>query len=147
MKTKITILILAALIQTVFLPIDLVALLLITQALIRSEKSNLILAFIIGLLVSHLSELPLGIMSLLYIFEVELVQFFKKIPLSGIFISFLIIFFVLFLNSIFYSIISATTPFIWPKLFIEMLLSIPIYIIWQFWQSRFVVKKDIKLKL
>ena len=147
MKTQIVILILASLVQVVFLPIDLVVLLLISQALIKNEKSNLWLAFFIGLFVAHLQQLPLGILSLIYIFEIELVQILRKMPLSGIFISFIIIFFVLFINSLVYSIIFSPTLILWPKLFIEMILSIPTYIIMSFWQDRFIAKKDIKLKV
>lgn len=147
MKTQIVILILTSLIQAVFLPMDLVALLLVTQALVKNEKNNLLLAFFIGLFVSHLQQLPLGLLSLIYIFEIELVQILKKIPLSGIFTPFFIIFLVLFINSSLYSIIFSQTIIIWPKLFIEIILSIPTYIIMSFWQDRFVVKKDIKLKV
>lgn len=147
MKTQIAILILASLIQVVFWEVNLVVLLLIIQALIRNEKSNLLLAFFMGLFVAHLQELPLGLLSLIYIFEIELVQILKKIPLSGIFTPFFIIFLVLFINSSLYSIIFSQTLIVWPKLFIEIILSIPTYIIMSFWQDRFVVKKDIKLKV
>lgn len=147
MKIQIVTLVLASLIQVVFLPIDLVALLLITQALIRNEKNNLIITFFIGLFMAHLQQLPLGLLSLIYIFEIELVQILKKIPLSGIFIPFLVTAFVLIINSIFYSIIASHTLIFWPKLFIEMILSIPTYIIMSFWQDRFIIKKDIKLKV
>lgn len=147
MKKQIVILIVASLIQVVFLEVNLVALLLITQALVKYEKNNVWLAFFMGLFMAHLQQLPLGLLSLIYILEIELVQLFKKIPLSGIFTPFLIIFFVLFVNSVFYSIIFTQTLIIWPKLFIEIILSIPTYIIMSFWQDRFVVKKDIKLKV
>ena len=82
MKTFVITLIIAAFLQTTILPIDLVLLILICRTYIKSEKSNLYLAFAFGLLNSHLNLNLLGLQSLVYLFFVQTTESLSKMRLD-----------------------------------------------------------------
>lgn len=148
MKTIIIILILLAFLQTTVLPLDLVLIILICRAYIRTDKANLYLSFFMGLLVSHLNLAPLGIQSILYISSVQITQMLSKSRLAGN--SFIIIplsFSLLLINEVINSLIMHQSFQIFPKVFIESILSLPALFLLKLWEERFIVRKDIKLKL
>jgi len=70
MKTLIVILIIASFLQTTILPIDLVLLVLICRAYIKSERANLYLAFAFGMLTAHLNLINLGFQTFVYLIVV-----------------------------------------------------------------------------
>lgn len=147
MKTLIVILIIASFLQTTILPIDLVLLLLICRAYLKSEKTNLYLAFAFGLLTAHLNLTNLGVSSLIYLTLVQITQMLSKLRLAGnplmvIPLSFLL----LFLNQVI-QLLTTQQPLAIYKLIIEALLSLPIFYLIRLWEERFVVRKEIKLKI
>ncbi len=148
MKTIIIILIIAAFLQTTILPLDLVLIILICRAYVRAEKGNLNLGFLIGLLISHLNLTPLGIQSILYIFSIQITQMLSKSRLAGN--SFIIIplsFTFLLTNEVINSQVLHQTLQIFPKVLIESILALPVLFLLKFWEERFIVRKDIKLKI
>src|SRR3989442_339688 len=129
MKTFILILTIAAFIQSSFLPINLVLILLICRSLTTSDGANLVLAFFGGILLGVLSSTNLGFLSLIMIVVVKLIDLIKKLPISinvltAIPISFVIILAVEYFEQIF---MGQTLNF--PKVMIETLLVIPVSII------------------
>ena len=82
MKTIVAILILLAFLEAAFLPIKLVLTVLLVRAFIRQDLSNLILAFGLGLLLSHLQNQPLGLNALIFLILVEAVYFWSKTTFS-----------------------------------------------------------------
>ncbi len=147
MKTLIIILIIASFLQTTVFPIDLVLLILICRTYIRSEKTNLYLAFGFGLLVSHLSLNPLGLQSLLYLLFIQVTESLSKIRLAGN--PLLIIpmsFILLSLNQLANSLINQAT-FEITKLVLASLLSLLVLFLVRVWEERFIVRKEIKLKV
>lgn len=139
MKTLIVILIIASFLQTTILPIDLVLLILICRAYIKLGKSNLYLASVFGLLISHLNLGIWGLQSITFLTIIQATQMLSKSRLAGN--PLLIIPISLFLLSI------NQMAFNFPKLFIEAFLALPILYIVRLWEERFVVQKGIKLKV
>lgn len=147
MKTLIIILTLAAFLQTTILPIDLVLLILICRAYVKAERANLYLAFAFGILTSHLNLTGLGLESLLYLITVQVVQLLSKsnfagnplliIPISVVFLS---------LNQVVISLVGHQTME-FSRVFIAAVLSLPVLYLVRLWEERFVVRKEIKLKV
>ena len=148
MKTIIIILIIAAFLQTTILPLDLVLIILICRAYVRAEKQNLYLAFFIGLAQSHLKLTPIGIQSILYLLFVQVTQMLSKSRLAGN--SFIIIplsFTFLATFEVINSQVIHQNLQIFPKVLIESILALPTLYILKLWEERFIVPKDIKLKI
>lgn len=147
MKTLIIILIFAAFLQTTILAIDLVLLILICRAYIKSGQENLYLAFAFGLLISHLNLTGLGSESLTYLIIIMAVQILSRLNLAGnswLIIPISLIF--LSLNQLInLSFNQETLGF--TKVIYASLLSLPVLYLIRLWEERFIVQKEIKLKM
>lgn len=147
MKTLIIILIIAAFLQTTILPVDLVLVILICRAYIKSEKSNLYLAFAFGLLTSHLNITSLGLQSLIYLTVIQATQMLSKIRLAGnplLIVPISLIF--LSLNLVINSLLNYST-WEFSGVVVVAFLSLPILYLIRFWEERFIVRKEIKLRV
>lgn len=137
MKTLIVVLIIASFLQTTIFPFDLVLIILICRAFIKTGKSNLYLAFIFGLLSSHLSFTPMGAQSILFLTYVAITQSLSKSRLSqNAFLIIPICFTVIIINQ---TIVSTNIY--------GGFLSYPIFYLVRFWEERFVARKEIRLKV
>ncbi len=150
MKTLIISLIIASFLQTTILPIDLVLLVLICRAYIKSNKSNLYLAFAFGLFLSFLNLANFGLESIIFLIIIQATQMMSRSRLAGnpLLIIPVSLFF-LVINQFINQVINAPVnfqilPFI--KLLLESFLSLPALYIVRLWEERFVVQKGIKLK-
>lgn len=147
MKTLIVILIIASFIQSTILPISLVLIVLICRSYLKSDNANLFLAFAFGLTQDHLNLTVLGLTSLSYLIIVTIIGGLSKSRLAGN--TFLIIpltFVLLLINQV------ALIPFTHQNIqilniLLESFLSFPILYIVRFWEERFIVKRDIKLRV
>lgn len=147
MKILIIVLIIAAFLQTTILPIDLVLLILICRSYIKADRANLYLAFFFGILVSHLNLVNIGFQSLIYLGIVEVTEILSKIRLAGN--PLLVVpltFFFLVVNQLANSLLSHNT-FELSKIIFACLLSLPILFLVRLWEERFIVRKEIKLKM
>lgn len=148
MKTLIIVLIISSFFQSTILPMDLVLIILLCRAYLKRDKINLVLAFAFGLFVGHLNLQPLGPQSLIYLILVQATQILSKSRLAGN--SLLIMPIILILSSIN---IIATPLFIHqsihliPQVLNNTLASLPIFYLVRLWEERFVVRKEIKLRL
>ncbi|MBI2314591.1 hypothetical protein HYU93_00820 [Candidatus Daviesbacteria bacterium] len=146
MKTLVTILIIASFLQTTILPIDLVLLILICRAYIKSEKENLYLAFVFGLFVSYLGLSNLGLQSLIYLGIVLATQMLSKLQFAGnplLVMPIALVF--LFLNQLINSYINHNTLEFYTVL-LAALISLPALYLVRLWEERFIVQRSIKLK-
>ncbi len=82
MKTFILILIIAAFLQSSFIPINLVLILLISRSLSLIDQANLAAAFLGGILLGLLSAANLGFWALVFLMVVKLIELIKKLPFS-----------------------------------------------------------------
>jgi cell shape-determining protein MreD len=147
MKVFIFLLILAAFLQSSVMPVNLVLLLLIARSLVVSGKENLIAAFLGGVLIGFLQAENLGFWCLVLLLVVKLVSTSRKLPVSKniftvAFISTLAIVLVNFLHQLIFK----QTLDQWVVIS-EIILSLPIYACMLFWEERFVVKGEERLKL
>lgn len=148
MKTLIIVLILISFLQATIMPIELVLLVLICRSYIKEDRANLYLAFAFGLLISHLTLTPLGLNSLIFLILVQITQVLSKTRLAGN--SLLIIPLALILlsvNQLVTSFIIRQTLSLSPKIILESLISLPILYLVRLWEERFIIRKEIKLKI
>ncbi len=147
MKLFILLLILAMFIQTSFLSVNLCLILLIARSLIVQERSNLFAAFFGGILLGVLSSVNLGFWPFVFLIVVAVCQFVKKSPpLANIFATVTTAVLLILLVSIVESVVYHQN--INPKIVaVEMVLLIPAFLLINFWEERFVVRPDIKLRL
>lgn len=148
MKTLIIILIIISFLQSTIMPVNLVLIILICRAYIKVDKANLFLAFALGLLDSHLNLTVLGMQSIIYLIIVSITEGLSKSRLSRN--SLLIIpisFALLILNQLINFIFLHQSFQLIPKIFLESLLSLPLFYLIRLWEERFIVQKEIKLKV
>lgn len=142
MKTLIFILIITSFIQTTILPLDLVLIILICRSYISFGKASLYLAFAFGFLVSFLNVMPLGLQSIIYLTIIQLTQVLARSRLAGN--SLLVIPITLFFLSLNQLVNSAP---LFPTAIIGSILSLPIFYLVKLWEERFIVTKEIKLRV
>ncbi|MBI4035812.1 hypothetical protein HY383_02600 [Candidatus Daviesbacteria bacterium] len=147
MKALIIILILAAFLQTTILPVDFVLLILICRAYVRSEKENLSLAFAFGLLTAHLSLISLGLYSIIYLVIVQAVQILSRSNLAGNPLLIVPISMILLTLSEFINSVLTNTTMEFSGVIIAALLSLPAFYLVKLWEERFIVRKEIKLRV
>lgn len=149
MKTLIVILTLAAFLQTTILGVNLVLLVLILRTFIKPDRSNLYLAFFLGLLISLLNFTSLGTESLIFICLVELVDIFGgRFHISDNILAVPILTaLVLTLAGILSSLLlHQTIQLSWIVVLWTIVVAFPVYLLLRFWEERFIVK-DVKLKV
>ncbi len=147
MKIFLLVLILFAFLQSAFLPVNLILICLIARSLLIQDSSNYYLAFFGGLILSFLTQDNMGYWPLILLLTVKICYMISKLPISltpftvtlwaGI-----IIFSLEFLNMIFMH-----TNFEFVPALIETLLIIPAFYLIRVWEGRFIVKRNIKLKI
>lgn len=147
MKTLLLLITLFAFLQSAFLGINLVLVILIARALVVSDRDNLYLAFFGGLILSFLTQINLGYYSLIFILIVKLGEFIKTFPVSFnllmIFISgALLVAIVGGINMVFID----QNLSIYIHL-IEAILVVPFYFMIKLWEERFVIKSHMKLRM
>lgn len=147
MNLLIAVLLLISFLESTILSFDLVLVILITRSFIVAQKSNYFLAFFFGLLASLLSGYPLGLLSLIYLLAVIVSHIIKTTDIVAYWIvviplTFLLLFFEQFILQLL-----NISNFDFSFLFVPAILVLPIYFIVRFWEERFVVSKDIKLKM
>lgn len=147
MKTLIAILIITSFLQTTILPLDLVLIILICRSYIKDDKANLYLAFALGLFTSHLTLMPLGLNSLIYLMLIQITQILAKSRLAGNLLLIVPITFILLsINDVISSFLIKNL-FFSIETFLESMLSLPIVYLVRLWEERFIVKREIKLKV
>lgn len=147
MKGLIIILVFACLIQSTFLPINLVLTILIIRSFIVDAKSNFYLAFIFGLVISLLQGQMMGLISFINLFSISLVTVLKRSQIVQNLITLMLVGAALLtIDNIIQSLIAqASLDF---KLAIyQTIILIPMYLLVRFLEERFVVQDEIKLRL
>lgn len=140
-------LIIAALIQSSFLNLNLCLILIIARNFCLEDQSNLTGAFFGGLSLSLLTAQNLGFWAIVFLLVAKTVNLIKKLPFSSniltiLPVSLLIITLVTILESLIFQI--AINPWV---IIAETLLTLPAFVITKIWEERFIVKPSIKLKV
>lgn len=147
MKSFLGFLIIAALLQTAFIPFNLCLILIIARSFIVNDRSNYFLAFFGGIFLSILSGSVIGFWPIVFLAVVKLIQIIKGMPILSNFqtilpISTLILILISFLEQLFFN---QTINFM--RIFWESLILFVLYFLVKFWEERFVVRSEIKLKI
>lgn len=147
MKTLVAILLIASFLQATVLPVNLVLVVLICRAYLKPKMSNLNLAFIFGLLISLLFLSPLGWNSIIYLVLVEATQLLSKSPLSRHPFLIIPLTFILLMVEMVVSPLFTHQSAFFSQIVIESILSLPIFYLVKIWEERFIVTKEIKLRI
>lgn len=143
----IAILISLAFLQTTILPINLVLLVIVLRSFLTSEVENLYLAFGFGLLIAHLNATPLGVQSLIYLTLIIFARSIGRMPLSNNILIVLPLIFISTIIDTFINSILLHQSFQIIQVMFPTILAIPIYIALRFWEERFIVSPQLKLKI
>lgn len=147
MKALIVVLIIASFLQATIIPLDLVLIILICRSFIKGDKANLYLAFIFGLLLSHLALAPLGLQSIVFLLFIQITESLSKSRLSQNALLIIPICFVaIFINQVILGVFTKESLELLPKIY-GGFLSLPIFYLVRFWEERFIVRKDIRLRI
>lgn len=148
MKLLIAVLIIAAFLQTSILTWDLVLVLLICRSYLRVDKTNLVLGFWFGIMVSFLGLGSLGLQAVIYLILIQITQVLSRFPLAGNALLIIPISLVaLSLNHIALALFTHQTLQLIPTVIGESLLSLPVLYLLRVWEERFIVRKGIKLRV
>lgn len=147
MRLFLLLLLLGSFAQTAFLPINLVLIFLITRSLVVEERSNYFGAFFIGVIMGVLTGQNLGIWPLIFLGVVKLINLLKKLPFSFNYKTLIPLAFLIYLTVSFLEKILFGQSINIIKVIFETGLTLPIYFFVKFWEERFIVKPDIKLKI
>lgn len=148
MKTLIVVLIIASFVQSTILPINLILIILLCRAYIRTDETNLYLAFLFGLLSAHLNLQTLGFQSIIFLILVQLTQILSKPRLAGNPLLIVPISLAAFsFNEISISLLNHQTIHLLPQVVLESIFSLPVLYLIRLWEERFIVRKEIKLKV
>lgn len=147
MKLFILLLIIAIFLQTSFVPINLVLILIISRAFVIEELANYYLAFFGGILLGILSVNNIGFWPLVLLIIVKILHLSKKLPLSKNIFTVAIMAFVLLSAVDFLQSFLFHQDFEIKKVFIENIIAIPVYYLMKIWEERFIVKSEVKLKI
>lgn len=148
MRTLTVVLIIISFLQTTVLPLDIVLVVLICRSFIKSGRENLYLAFFFGLLISHLTLTPIGVKSILYLLLAQMTQLLSKSRLAGNSLSLIpLSFLLLLINQLTGSFLQSQTLQVFPKVLFESLLSFPVFYLVRLWEERFIIRREIKLRV
>jgi hypothetical protein len=147
MKIFSFILLLAALIQTSFLPIDLCLILLICRSYAVHSRENYYLAVMSGILMGILSSSNLGFWPLLYVLAVLIVHIIRLLPITRRSLTVIPVTFLILTATAFTMNLFLKMPFIWWYALIGSLIALPIYMVIRIWEDRFITKPGIKLRV
>ena len=147
MKLFLALLLISSFIQSSVLPIDLCLVFIICYALITDYKSNLIVVFLGGILLSLLTVVNLGFWPIIFLLVLKSTTLIKKMPFATNFWLFVPAVFLISLGVNFLTMIFLGQSIEFLRIIFNTFAAIPIYFFFRFWEERFVVKHDIRLKL
>src|SRR5688500_326665 len=143
----IIILLLISFIQTSFLPIDLILLILIARSFLVTDFKSYYLAFGLGILNGLLMGQLIGSLALVYIIVIKLVFLFKAAAFSSSWLTIIPLTLILSVLNQLARLILFKSNFNFSIVLIEVGLIVPIYFLIQIWEDRFTSFKDTRLKL
>lgn len=147
MRTLIVILTLAAFLQTTIIPINLVLMVVVLRSFLVLEKENLLLAFAFGLLLDHLNASSLGMSSMVLLLSSVFARAISRLPSSNILVVIPLIIITSLLDGVVTSLVNHSSLSLLPAVLTPAILAIPVYIVLRFWEERFIVSPQLKLKI
>lgn len=140
-------LILSAFFQSAFLPLNICLSLVISRALVSESKSNLIASFFGGVLLGFLNGQNIGFWALTFLIVAKVIHISKGMQFAQSPKVTLPLAFILVAGVEGAEKLLAGVEFNLIKVILETLICIPLYIAIRFWEERFVIRSDSRLKL
>ncbi len=147
MRLFILFLVFALLLQTTLLGINLCLVLIVARSLAVSERSNLIAGFFTGIFLGAMSSINIGFYSILFVICTKVVEIFKGSALSGNFLSFIPLCFIIYMGAAFFERVFLSQSVNLSKIIWELFATVPTFLIIKFMQERFTMKPGIKLRV
>jgi hypothetical protein len=148
MNVFIGLLIFAAFLQTSFVGINLVLLLIASRSFVIETRSNYFLAFGAGILVGILSAQNIGYWPLILLITVKIAHLIRKLPFSISILTFIpvLILSLSVATGVEYLFLKQTIN--WVKVAVEFIVGIPIFLFIRFWEDRFMIhSQSVKLRM
>ena len=140
-------LILAALLQTTFIPVNLVLILILARSFIAEDRSNYFAAFGAGIILGVMSTQNIGIWATIFLVVVRIIHLIKRLPIFENARTFLPTALLILLTVKFFEMLIFSQKTDYRVVVIEAVVSMPIFWMIRIWEERFIVKPQIKLKL
>ena len=137
MNVLIGLLIFASFLQTSFVGVNLILLLIIARSFVVESRSNYLLAFAFGILVGILSAQNMGTWPLILLITVKIAHLIRKLPFSMSVLTFMPVVILSLLFSYGSEYLFLNQSIDWVKAGIELAVSIPVYAFIRFWEERF----------
>jgi hypothetical protein len=147
MRPFLIILILAVFIQSSFIPLNLVLVLLIVRVFVVEDTANYWFGLLSGTMLGILTSVNLGFWTLFFLLAVKLIYLIRKNSLTHNTFAIVPIAFIFCLLAGFYEKLFLSQTVNFYKISAEALITFPFYIFFRYWEERFIVKRDTKLKL
>lgn len=147
MRLFIISLIIAAFLQSAFLPLNLVLCLIIARSFVAEYKSNLYASFLAGLLLGLLTASNIGFWGIVFLTVSKLVHVLRNLPYFNSGKLFLLFAFLIITSVSFISQFFTNDQFNWIKIVVETFICLPLYFFIRIWEERFVVREDVRLKI
>ena len=146
MKLFLFILLLAAFLQTSFVPLNLCLLILISRSYAIHQRNNYYLAFFAGILIGLLNTANLGVWPIIFTAVVFLCHLIRQLPVMNrnLAVIPLTLVLVLVINGLEQLIFH--TPFNWVIAIVSAVVSLPLFFVIKEWEERFIAKPGLKLK-
>lgn len=147
MRIFLLIFVFLAFLQSAFLPVNLVLVTLIARSFAVTDRTNLWLAFLGGLILSFLTQTNLGYYPLIFLIIVKLNYVLKNLPISfSPLMIFLLSVVLISISALFNKYLTFGNWDLYSRLF-EAVIILPVFYAVRFWEDRFLPKKAIKLKV
>lgn len=147
MKTLIFILIVVAFLQASFLGINLCLSIILARSLCLEDKSNFFLALVFGLFLGLLSSTNIGVWAIIFIVVVKIANLLRRLPFAANLITIFPLSLIIFLGVHFVLSLVLKKSLDFNLALIEALVTLPVYILVRFWEERFTIHSEIKLKI
>lgn len=146
MRRQTVILIIFAFLQSTILPFNLVLIFLLLKAYFFNQRSTLYMAFFAGLLLSLLLNLPLGFLSIIYIFLTQAIHIISRLTFaSNVLALFPLLFITLALDRFLISLYLKESMTLFPGVLVEVALAIPMYILLRLLDEKLNIKSSMKI--
>ena len=148
MNVFIGLLIFAAFLQTSFVGINLVLLLIAARSFVIETRSNYFLAFGSGILVGILSAQNIGYWPLILLITVKIAHLFRKLPFSISILTFMPVLILSLTTATGVEYLFLKQTINWVKVGVEFIVGIPLFLFIRFWEDRFMIHtQSVKLRM
>lgn len=148
MNVFIGLLIFAAFLQTSFVPVNMVLVLIVARSLLIDARSNYFLAFSAGILLGVLSAQNIGYWPIILLIAVKVTYLIRKLPFNIGLPTFLLALALSLTIQILAEYLFLHHSINWTKPLTEFITGIPIFLFIRFWEDRFMIHtQGVKLKM